>query len=784
MLANLYGNPHSASSASQLTTRKMEDVRLRALRFFDAEPEDFDLVFVANATAGVKLVMEAFRESKAEGVPEGVNKGFWYGYHRDSHTSLVGVREEAAAGQKCFQSDEDVGEWLSTEGRGDLDGRPILFAYPAQSNLNGRRLPLEWCNRLRASKHNAYSLLDAAAYVSTSPFSLADAAAAPDFTVVSFYKIFGFPDLGALIVRKGAGYIFARRKYFGGGTVEMVSSEQDQWHIMKQRTIHEQLEDGTLPFHSILALGIALDVHGQLYGSMAEISQHTGRLSRDLYEQLASLHHGNGVPVCEIYKEATSSYGDSKTQGPILALNLRTAQRAWVSNAEFEKLANIKKINVRTGGVCNPGGVASCLNLASWEMKQNYSAGQRCGHEIDIINGKPTGVIRISLGAVSTTQDVRAFVDFIKEFYVEQARVVPEPSIMSPPRLRPRFHVESLTIYPIKSCGGWKIPCGQRWEVREEGLAWDREWCLVHLGTGKALSLKRHTRMALLRPSIDLDEGFLRVKLYGTIMGPLKTKEITIPLKAAPESYRNENSLHQGPSSQVCGENIKTFVYASSEVSDFFTAALDVPCTLARFPAGGSGQSIRHSKAHLQKHQVSQQAMPMLSTPPSQACPFPQRPILLSNESPILVICRSSLNRLNEQIKATGGKAAQAEVFRANIIIAEDHGLPPGSEQPYIEDRWRHLQVGQHFFQMLGSCRRCQMVCVDPNTTERDQEPFVTLSKTRRYDGKVWFGQHTCLVSRGERNADLQPPTIKTGDEVKPFDDAITFEDTNPLPNV
>src|SRR5579871_1633084 len=95
MISNLYGNPHSAHSASQHTSRRIEDARLRLLKLFNADPDDFDLVFVANATAGIKLVMDAFRDHK---------DGFWYGFHRDSHTSLVGVREVARA-HRCFETD-------------------------------------------------------------------------------------------------------------------------------------------------------------------------------------------------------------------------------------------------------------------------------------------------------------------------------------------------------------------------------------------------------------------------------------------------------------------------------------------------------------------------------------------------------------------------------------------------------------------------------------------------------------------------------------------------------
>ncbi|GKT54913.1 molybdenum cofactor sulfurase [Colletotrichum tofieldiae] len=86
MMSNLLGNPHSASSPSQFTTSRIENIRLKLLKFFNADPDEFDLVFVANATAGIKLVSEAFRA-----LPE----GFSYVYHQACHTSIIGVREEA-----------------------------------------------------------------------------------------------------------------------------------------------------------------------------------------------------------------------------------------------------------------------------------------------------------------------------------------------------------------------------------------------------------------------------------------------------------------------------------------------------------------------------------------------------------------------------------------------------------------------------------------------------------------------------------------------------------------
>jgi molybdenum cofactor sulfurtransferase len=81
----------------------------------------FDVVFVANATTAIKLVADSFRDFDS--------RGFWYGYHVDSHTSVIGVREVAKIGYQCFH-DADVDAWISeldtTQSRA-----PKLFAFPA-----------------------------------------------------------------------------------------------------------------------------------------------------------------------------------------------------------------------------------------------------------------------------------------------------------------------------------------------------------------------------------------------------------------------------------------------------------------------------------------------------------------------------------------------------------------------------------------------------------------------------------------------------------------------------
>lgn len=282
MIANVWGNPHSENLPAKLSGDMVDGTRAKALAFLGADPEQYDLVFVANATAAIKLVAEAFRDLGLKTPTE----NFWYGYHKEAHTSIIGIRELAASDYRCFEDDGEVGQWISSP----VDGRSRqskstglgLFAYPGQSNLSGRRLPMDWTRRVREHPQlrNTYTLLDAAALAMTSSLApiFAEPAAAPDFTCLSFYKVFGFPDLGALVVRRESGHILNLRKYFGGGTVDQISPLNSQHQVIRKVpgrgldkggwSIHDGLEDGTLPFHSILALGLAIDTHLRLYGSM------------------------------------------------------------------------------------------------------------------------------------------------------------------------------------------------------------------------------------------------------------------------------------------------------------------------------------------------------------------------------------------------------------------------------------------------------------------------------------------------------------------------------------
>lgn len=427
LINNLYGNPHSASTPSAIAGHRVETIRERTLRFFNADPEHFDLIFVANATAAIKLVIDCFKDHAATS-----NTPVWYGYHRDAHTSLVGIRESTKL-HRCFTSDEEVDIWINSGGLGGPRARQFgLFAYPGQSNMTGRRLPTSWPGRIRKSFHKAptYTLFDAAALATTAPLDLSDPATAPDFVALSFYKIFGFPNIGALIVRRESAHVLESRKYFGGGTVEMVISINDTWHAKKETSLHDRLEDGTLPFHSIFALDHAMNVHERLYGPnpMKFISHHTAQLGKQLFDGISGLRHANGIPVCRIYKDESAVYGDPSVQGATIAFNVQKSDGSLVGFEEVEEAADNRNIYVRSGSLCNPGGVATYLGWSPAEMKAAYASGHRCSNPTQIMLGKATGVVRVSLGAMNTAGDVSTLIRFLEETYVETS-ATPAPRI-------------------------------------------------------------------------------------------------------------------------------------------------------------------------------------------------------------------------------------------------------------------------------------------------------------------------------------------------------------------
>ncbi|OQR95693.1 molybdenum cofactor sulfurase [Thraustotheca clavata] len=562
MLGNLYGNPHSMGAASSVNSASaITCFKEQLAAFFHTTFETYHIVLTSGATAGLKLVAESFPFTNESS----------FVYSIDSHTSVVGIRSFANA----------VGATIATISPNELDEMTPtkdihtdcdvynLFAFPGECNFSGAKhdlsiiqtvqnqsLDAATLNVLTPSKAKPSTgrwlvLLDAAKLAATNSVDLSKNQ--PDFMVLSFYKLFGFPTgMGALFVKKSISHLL-KKSYFGGGTV--ASSFSSILLTIPRTEFERQFEDGTVSFLSVLACQHGLE-QLQRFG-MTAIERHVNALSSYLYNQLISLKHVNGMKVCQVY----GKHHGAGIHGSIVACNFIRLDGSVVGYTEVSALSSLQQIHLRTGCFCNPGACQYYLGLSNNDILSHMKLGHTCGDAMDIIDGKPTGAIRLSLGYMTTKDEIDIFIDFIKTYFVSKAIPnEPCPKKSSPSKLE----LCKITLFPIKSCGGMSV---SQWTLGPRGLLYDREWAIVNPSTGRAWRQKDLPAMTRIYPSIDLLQQELVVTTTLTKCTPLR-----LPLSYVP------SSTHQ---LTVCAKSCNGSKYDNT-VAVWFTNALGRPCTLMR----------------------------------------------------------------------------------------------------------------------------------------------------------------------------------------------------------
>ena len=388
LLRRVMGNPHSESGPSLASTEALEEARASTLRFFDAAPSEYEVVFTANASAAMRILAEAF--------PFG--DGSRLVLTTDNHNSVNGLRLSAQRRRATVHYVP-----LGNDLRG-LDPRPwllrvpqpSLFAYPAQSNFSGVRHPLRWVTEAQALGYHV--LLDAAAFVPSSALSLTDVPA--DFVAISFYKMFGYPTgVGALLVRREA---LARldRSYFGGGTVQFVSVLNDD--LFRPRDGGTAFEDGTPNFLAMPAVCDGLRWLRRV--SMSSIQEHVGLLTSRLLNRLECL--GDRVRV----------YGplDTRDRGGIVAFNLSSSGRTLEYEA-VEAAACGRGIAIRGGCFCNPGASEHAFGFSAEDARACLQGEFSVARFRACIGGHAVGALRASLGVATTDGDVDRLIELVSE---------------------------------------------------------------------------------------------------------------------------------------------------------------------------------------------------------------------------------------------------------------------------------------------------------------------------------------------------------------------------------
>ena len=70
--------------------------------------------------------------------------------------------------------------------------------------------------------------------------------------------------------------------------------------------------------------------------------------------------------------------------------------------------------------------------------------------------------------------------------------------------------------------------------------------------------------------------------------------------------------------------------------------------------------------------------------------------------------------------------------FRPNVVVS-------GSD-PFAEDAWTTVRVGDVPFRATMVCDRCVMTTIDRTDLTTAKEPIRTLARHRRWEGATWFG--------------------------------------------
>jgi selenocysteine lyase/cysteine desulfurase len=399
--SHLLGNPHSVNPTSAAATELVENTRARILRHFNADPDDYTVIFTPNATGAARLVGEAYPFSRRNRLV----------LTSDNHNSVNGIREFARRKRARTTYVPTTAPELRVDTvalETELSrGRRGLFAYPAQSNFSGVQHPLDWIPL--AQRLGYQVLLDAAAFLPTNLLDLG--AVHPEFVMASWYKLFGYPTgVGSLIARKDA---LAKlvRPWFSGGTIQAVSVGMP-WHTMALD--ETAFEDGTVNFASIPDVHFGLDWLAGI--GMDRIHQRVRALTGWFLDRLTALRHSDGSPMTQVYGPL-----DTHARGGTVSFNFLDMSGRVVDERLVAAETAAARISLRTGCFCNPGAGEDAFGLDLDTLRPLRRARTHTLDEYLTLIGLPTaGAVRVSFGLASTVDDVDRFIAFAQRTYQDR----------------------------------------------------------------------------------------------------------------------------------------------------------------------------------------------------------------------------------------------------------------------------------------------------------------------------------------------------------------------------
>ncbi|MER5640048.1 MOSC N-terminal beta barrel domain-containing protein [Kitasatospora sp. NPDC002227] len=258
-----------------------------------------------------------------------------------------------------------------------------------------------------------------------------------------------------------------------------------------------------------------------------------------------------------------------------------------------------------------------------------------------------------------------------------------------------------LHVYPLKSA---YRQSPQSATVEPWGLAGDRRWMLVDR-SGRAVTQREEPTLGQLRVSHGAD-GLL------TVTSP-EGDRLEVP---APTAANGAELVE----ADVFGAVFKAAA-AAPEVGEWFAE---------RFPARFERRVGPVRLVHLD-NPLSRGVNPKYA-PNGET-------VSMADAFPVLLATTASLAALNELLAAdhpddpAKGAALPMERFRPNLVIE-------GTE-PWAEDGWRRIRVGEVTFRVAKPCGRCVITTTDQETgVRKGPEPLRALGRHHRFDKSLAFG--------------------------------------------
>ena len=324
-------------------------------------------------------------------------------------------------------------------------------------------------------------------------------------------------------------------------------------------------------------------------------------------------------------------------------------------------------------------------------------SGHVCGDNIDLIDGKPTGSIRISFGYLSSIEDSNRFLKFLEECFIEMPinndNNLRETDVEVEKASIPKLH--RILLYPVKSCKAFEV---KSWPMGPRGLLYDRKWMIVN-ESGLCLSLKQEPNLYNIRPRICLENKVL-------ILECEDMNSLTLPLDYdISDNPVVSTSICQ---SRVCGDKVNA-IDCGDEASLWLTKVLGRSVRLI-MQRDDSKRSSRIKSSNDQQHSLS-----------------------LANTGQILLISSTSASVLHNFLQAKTKQQSTitsistvdslCDRFRANLIIQ--------GSQPFDEDTWKSIMIRQCLLTITNPCTRCHIICIDPNNKMVNKDPLKALMELR-----------------------------------------------------